>query len=249
MKIQIASDLHTEFGSSPLLPSDIGGEALVLAGDISGTPKALARYLRSLSGTVPILYVMGNHEFFNHDFVRVVSEYRDAVASVPGVVFLENGSTVIGGVRFLGCTLWTDFFDGTQGEACERGLNDFRFISGPQGGRLRWGDVAARHRDSLAWLRRELRTPFSGSTVVVTHHAPSALSNPPQFDGSPISGGFYSPLDDLVEETQPALWIHGHMHDSSDYVIGGTRVVCNPFGYEGIETNVDWDPERRVDVR
>ena len=92
------------------------------------------------------------------------------------------------------------------------------------------------------------RNAFPGPTVVVTHHAPSALSNPPQFAGSPISGAFYSNLDELIEDTKPTLWIHGHVHDSCDYVIGETRVVCNPFGYEGIETNVDWDPRAMVEL-
>ena len=250
MKIQYASDLHTEFGFQALRKSDLKGDVLVLAGDIAGKPRKLNQYLHSLAGSVPILYVMGNHEFYGHDFGQGVETYRNAVGSRAGVHFLENRSVEIGGVRFLGCTLWTDFFGGMQGKTCEREVNDFRFIglSDAKDGRLRWMDVAYRYRNSLAWLREELETSFPGSTVVVTHTAPSALSNPPQFAGSIISGAFYSNLDELIEETQPALWIHGHIHDSSDYLIGKTRVVCNPFGYEGIEVNVDWDPEAMVEV-
>ena len=248
MKIQYASDLHTEFGSFPLQKSDLKGDILVLAGDIAGKPRKLNQYLHSLAGSIPILYVMGNHEFYGHDFADL-TQYQKA-SEISGVHFLENRSVEIGGIRFLGCTLWTDFFGGMQGKHCEREVNDFRFISlsDAQDGRLRWTDVAYRHRGSLAWLRKELETPFSGPTVVITHTAPSALSNPPQFAGSPISGSFYSNLDELIEEMGPALWIHGHMHDSSDYLIGKTRVVCNPFGYEGIEVNVDWDPGAMVEV-
>ena len=247
MKIQYASDLHTEFGSHPFRKSDIRGDILVLAGDIAGKPKELNQYLHSLAGSVPILYVMGNHEFYGHDFALELSGYQKAVESQNGVHFLENRSVEIGGIRFLGCTLWTDFLGGMHGKASEQGMNDFEYIT-LKGDKLRWVDVAYRHRESLEWLRKELETPFSGPTVVITHHAPSNLSNPPQFAGSPISGAFYSNLDDLIEETQPALWIHGHIHDSSDYMIGKTRVVCNPFGYDGIEKNVDWDPEAIVEV-
>ena len=247
MRIQYASDLHTEFGSRPLRKSDIKGDVLVLSGDIAGKPEQLAQSLRLLSGDVPILYVMGNHEFFGHDFALDPGHYRKAIEGFPHVYLLEDRMVIIQGIRFLGCTLWTDFFGGVQGPSSERGMNDFEYIT-LDGGNLRWTDVADRHRKSLAWLRKELETPFPGPTVVVTHHAPTALSNPPQFAGSPISGAFYSNLDTLIEETKPALWIHGHVHDSCDYVIGQTRVVCNPFGYEGIETNVDWDPRAMVEV-
>jgi Icc-related predicted phosphoesterase len=108
--------------------------------------------------------------------------------------------------------------------------------------------VAYRHRGSLAWLRKELETPFSGPTVVITHHAPSMRSNPLRFAGSPISGAFYTHLDDLIEETQPVLWIHGHMHNSSDYRIGKTRVVCNPYGIAWEDINPEWNPEVIVEV-
>ena len=247
MKIQYASDLHTEFGFEALRKSDIKGDVLVLAGDIAGKPKELLRYLHSLAGSIPILYVMGNHEFYGHDFIEGLPRYRKAVESQSGAYFLEIRSVAIGGVRFLGCTLWSDFFGGMQGKGAERDINDFRFIT-LEGSPLRWTDVAYRHRESLAWLRKELETPFPGPTVVITHYAPSALSNPPRFAGSPISGAFYSNLDDLIAETQPSLWIHGHMHDSSDYAIGATRVVCNPFGYAEIEVNAKWDPTAIIEV-
>ena len=247
MKIQYASDLHTEFGSFPLQKSDLKGDILVLAGDIAGKPRKLNQYLHSLAGSIPILYVMGNHEFYGHDFAMDLWQYQKTIGSQAGVHFLENNSVEIGGIRFLGCTLWTDFFGGMHGKASERGINDFEFIT-LDGDKLRWTNVAYRHRNSLAWLKEELETSFPGPTVVITHHAPSALSNPPQFVGSPISGAFYSNLDELIEKTAPALWIHGHMHNTSDYMIGKTRVVCNPFGYEGIEVNVDWDPEAFAEV-
>jgi Icc-related predicted phosphoesterase len=247
MKIQYASDLHMEMGGSPLRRRHIGGDLLVLAGDIVANPSHLWDCFRGFLMTdIPVIYILGNHEFYHHDFASGMELYR-MLECLPGVHLLEDQSIEIGGVRFLGTTLWSDFFGGRQGLAAEEGLNDFILISNG-GDRLRWTDVAKRYHESLDWLTTELRTPFPGKTVVITHHAPSALSNPPQFAESPISGAFYSNLDDLIEETQPALWIHGHMHDSSDYRIGKTRVVCNPYGYRNVEVNVDWDPEARVEV-
>lgn len=242
MRIQYASDLHREFGQEPLTPEDIVGDILVLAGDLVNRPVALTRYvdcLRKSHFWGPIILVLGNHEFYGHDWVTATAEYRAAVGGIPDVYLLEDASVVLGGVRFLGATLWTDFFGGTQGPQAARALNDFQVIR--VGARtLHWHDVVQRHKTSLTWLTQELRATFDGPTVVVTHHAPSSRSNHPKYAASPISGGFYSNLDDLVLSTQPSLWIHGHTHDSFAYSLGTTPVVCNPFGY-GVENAAGFD--------
>jgi predicted phosphodiesterase len=99
-----------------------------------------------------------------------------------------------------------------------------------------------RHKRELAWLEARLREPFLGPTVVVTHHSPSPRSVPDRFDGDPLTPAFSSNLEWLIERYQPALWVHGHTHDSFDYMIGKTRVICNPAGYQH-EPNLDfkWD--------
>ena len=175
MRIQYASDLHIEFGSRPLRKSDIKGDVLVLSGDIAGKPEQLAQSLRLLSGDVPILYVMGNHEFFGHDFALDPGHYRKAIEGFPHVYLLEDRMVIIQGVRFLGCTLWTDFFGGVQGPSSERGMNDFEYIT-LDGGNLRWTDVADRHRKSLAWLRKELE--FSGLGPVRRNDGMGAVVRP-----------------------------------------------------------------------
>jgi hypothetical protein len=55
-----------------------------------------------------------------------------------------------------------------------------------------------------------------------------------------MNGAYYSELSDFIEShPQILLWTHGHMHDPSDYVIGSTRVVCNPRGYYGHEPQAE----------
>jgi len=100
----------------------------------------------------------------------------------------------------------------------------------------------ARHRRELAWLEARLREPFDGQTVVCTHHSPSPQSVPDRFRDDPLSPAFSSNLEHIIERYQPDLWVHGHTHDSFDYNIGKTRVVCNPAGYQH-EPNPDfqWD--------
>ncbi|MHB8370810.1 MAG: metallophosphoesterase [Leptospirales bacterium] len=257
MKIQYASDLHVEFDSRPLRKSDLVGNVLVLAGDIAGSTTQLRDYLRTLLGRIPILVVPGNHEFYGYEFDRGRDNYRYTLTrdGDPSLHFLDDDSVVLGGVRFLGSTLWSDFKEGTQGEDAQAGydydggLKDFELIKKSGGeGPIRWQDVYSRHQESLAWLTESLSEPFSGPTVVITHHAPSFFSAAPHYADSPISGAFSTDLSDLIMRTAPAVWIHGHHHNTSDYRIGNTRVICNPYGYQGIDTNLDWDPRATVTV-
>jgi len=91
-------------------------------------------------------------------------------------------------------------------------------------------------------LDEELRKPFDGPTVVITHHAPSPRSIAGKFRGNPLNPAFASNLEPIIVAHQPVLWIHGHMHDSFDYRISKTRVVCNPRGYFPNELNPAFDP-------
>lgn len=247
MKIQFASDIHMEFGGSPLRRPHVVGEVLILAGDIAESPTHLAERLpHLLPPGLPVIFVLGNHEFFTQEWEKGVEEYRKVLAPL-NVHVLEEEAIVLDGIRFLGCTLWTDFFNGAQGLASEQVMPDFCNIWNGSS-ELTWPDVAKRFRRSRTWIESEMVRPHEGPTVVVTHHAPSSRSNAPQFAGSPISGAFYSNLEGLIEKTQPALWVHGHMHTSSDYRIGKTRVVCNPYGIGGEAVNPDWNPTATVEV-
>lgn len=256
LKIQYASDLHTEFDYRPIRKNDLVGDVMVLAGDIAGSTTGLRSYLKALSGRVPLIVILGNHEFYGYELARGRNQYRNALGRDrdPYLHFLDDDEVIIGGVRFLGSTLWSDFKNQTQGEAAQAGydydggLLDFRRIMKAEGTPIRWQDVLERYQESLNWLTSRLSEDFSGPTVVITHHAPSFLSDAPEFFGSPISGAFSSDLESLIERFSPEIWIHGHHHSSSDYRIGKTRILCNPFGYHGLETNVDWDPRCMVEI-
>jgi Icc-related predicted phosphoesterase len=108
---------------------------------------------------------------------------------------------------------------------------------------------AALFARDAAWLERKLAEPHAGPTVVVTHHAPSRRSVHPRFDGSPLNACFVSDLEHLLDG-RACLWIHGHTHDSFDYVVGGTRVVCNPRGYakNGVDENPRFDADFCVNI-
>ncbi len=237
MRIQLASDLHLEWlarnrPAERLVERVPGVDVLVLAGDIAKSTQALGLFADW--PVRDIVYVAGNHEFYDGDWAAT----RAAIASAARgtrVHFLDDAAVVLGGVRFLGATLWTDFALAGLGldpaaamAAVERCLLDYRRI-GTAAGPLRAQDTLRDHRRTRAWLERELHAGHPGPTVVVTHHAPHALSVHPRYAGDPVNAGFVSDLGPLLELAD--LWLHGHVHDSFDYRVGRARVVCNPAGY------------------
>lgn len=243
MKLLVLSDLHLEFHDFTLPAS--GYDVAILAGDI-GAPgeAALAWAERSLPTGAEAIFVPGNHEYYG----RELTAERARIAAPAGRVrVLDGASAVIGGVRFVGCTLWTDFElpiapagggapvnDAVAGMAsCADLLADYRCIRLLDAGAERLllpEDTLALHRAERAWLLAALREPFDGPTVVVTHHAPHRGSLAPKFARDPASTGFVSELPGEFFEV-PVLWVHGHTHHSFDYRVGGCRVVCNPRGY------------------
>ena len=204
-----------------------------------------------------MLYVAGNHEHYHGDLQGTLDELRQLGAG-SSMRVLECEAWVFRGVRFLGATLWSDFriFDDDAERA--RAMTDavalIRDFQRIRVDRERTEPFTPQHSQALfdrtaAWLEAELQRPFDGPTVVVTHHAPSPRSIHARFEGSPLNGCFVSDLERLMGP-RVSLWIHGHTHDSFDYTVRGTRVVCNPRGYvlQGAVENAAFDPALVVEV-
>lgn len=248
MRIHILSDLHIEIAAYQ--PQPVECDVVVLAGDIGNHVQGL-EWGRRMWPDKEILYVPGNHEFYRHERTETLHQMR-VVAHALGIHLMDNDEVVIAGVRFLGATLWTDFnlFGEESRKAAmaegKRYLNDFRLI----GERFRVFSPARSaqlHKASRKWLSEKLQQPFSGKTVVITHHLPSAQSVAERYKNILTSACFASHLDDLLGKS--ALWIHGHTHDSFDYVLRSTRVVCNPRGYcriAGTQENKEFNPALAV---
>ena len=250
VRILVLSDLHLEFGDV-----DVAGGAadvVVLAGDIHVGVKGLQWAQRTFPD-VPVVYVLGNHEYYGEVFHRLALELA-SLARGTNVHVLERAGVVIDGVHFLGCTLWTDF---ALFGAPERGrtlaadsMTDYQVIKAmPEERPLRPEDTLAAHVRSKKWLARELHRS-RGPTVVVSHHAPSLRSLPPPDREVELACAYASPLDEFVAESGARLWVHGHIHDSRDYVIGATRVVANPRGYppQYPRSNPRFDPGWIVEI-
>ena len=255
MKIRVLSDLHLEC-DEPEAIAHADADLVVLAGDIHNHAEGIRWAAETFGTEVPVVYVPGNHEYYDGEFGALEVAMRDAASSVDNVHYLNNDVLIDrhGRWRVLGTTLWTDFeLFGASEEAvaasiaaAQKVMLDFRGpiqVTWPSGTpataiasandnpRLFTpADTLALHRHARAWLARQLAEPFAGRTIVVTHHAPHRASLADRFAGDLASAGFISHLTDLVGPPVD-LWIHGHTHTPFDYVANGTRVVCNPRGY------------------
>jgi predicted phosphodiesterase len=240
MRLLIVSDLHREVWrehAPAIEPRTSKPDVVILAGDIDTGARAMAWANQTFAG-LPVLYVHGNHEGYGKNLDDVQNELVVACAAIDHVHYLNCTEHQLDGVRFLGTTLWTDFRlfgDEHRPRAmaeAQEAMNDYKRIRlASQGYRkLRASDTERWHQVQRLWLRQKLDTPFAGPTVVITHMAPSMRSVPEEFAGDIVSAAYASNLDELVGKAD--LWVHGHMHTSSDYLIGKCRVVCNPCGYK-----------------
>lgn len=244
MKLQILSDLHLEFG--PFKMPEIERDLLIIAGDTDIGTRA-KEFLISESKKSPVIMVLGNHEFYNFDFDQIKNEWQKM--NLVNLFYLDNKEVIIHGVRFLGCTLWTnmDKENPIAIKNVQDGLADYHVIR--KGKRLLLpNDTVSDFHQSVRFLREALNRPFSGPTVVVTHHMPSYKSVAHQFLGNPYNPGFASNLDELILTTHPNLWIHGHTHVSFDYFLGNTRILCNPRGYVNREENPIFLPTLTIEI-
>lgn len=246
MKLHVMSDLHLEFSSFE--PPATDADLIVLAGDIGKGDTGIS-WARKAFPNKPIVYVFGNHEFYGARRREMLQQLY-AAGTRNNIQILDEDEWLAQQdyVRFLGCTLWTDFLlfgeerkslAMREGERC---LSDFRVIQEEENKPFTPARSVELYEKSLAWLKAKLEEPFDGKTVVVTHHLPSMLSVVERFKNDMVAACFASQLDYLFGKMD--LWIHGHTHDNLDYEVNGTRILCNPRGYvtyRGSE-NLDFNP-------
>lgn len=242
MNLWVFSDLHQDFGKFDVPVPATAGVAIV-AGDVQNDD-----LLVRLGGVLPTVFVPGNHEFYGHCY----AERLDKLRALPAEQFyvMHNDSVVMGGVRFVGAVLWTDYNrrDPLAMSLAQYRMNDHRKIkwSKQPWRRFRPEEAASLHDDSVRAIEVVLSSPHDGPTVVVTHHAPSEKSVAEKYRGDTLNYAYFSNLDWLIEKYQPDLWVHGHVHSSFDYQIGKTRVLCNPHGYPG--ENPNFNPSLLVTI-
>jgi len=212
-------------------------------------------FLKRCSFQFPhVVYVAGNHEFYHGKFPASLQDLRNECAKYTNIYFLENDVKTIDDTTFIGCTLWTDMNKGDPLtlHAIADMMNDYRIVRNSDHGytKLRPAHTLAQHRRSVDYIRTVVEGKFDQKFVVVGHMAPSRLSTHPKYaDETLMNGAYSSSLDEFImDRPQIKLWTHGHTHHCFDYMIGSTRVVCNPRGYEGYEPDSGWDPKIVIEI-
>ena len=239
--IMLAADLHSHppTVTSPYAP-------YVELSKRQKTAQRFRDFLSRISNEFPnVVYVAGNHEFYHGKWNASLDHLREECTRYPNINFLERDIKVINEVSFIGATLWTD---------CNRNdrltvltlngmMNDYRVIRNDEHGysRLHPDSTIQRHHQTIGYLKSVLADLKDKKVVFVGHHGPSAKSTHPKYQyETHMNGGYRSDLDEFImDHPQITLWTHGHMHDPFDYMIGSTRVVCNPRGYKGHDPQAD----------
>jgi predicted phosphodiesterase len=247
MRLRILSDLHLEV--APWTFEPVGEDLVILAGDVCdrstvGRQRRDNLFAQIAQAGLRALYVLGNHEGYQGQLSlselvkRIRSECSDHVR------LLDRESLDVGGFRFLGCSLWTDFslVDGlkwrglvlSQAEAAYvagASINDFKHFcaDGIKPRPLTPENMLEWYRRDRAWLDQTI-TASTLPTVVISHFLPGPASVAEEFKTSVLTPYFASDCRALMR-APVQLWVHGHTHVACAYRHGEVRVICNPRGY------------------
>jgi hypothetical protein len=263
--IQPVSDFHDEFGGIPVgtlqALSATRSDVLVIAGD-SGTHSSFIKVLERLHDGLPrgkvMLPLLGNHEGYGGSMRSAAEALGHFASAHPKTVLVPRRRQASGeawrvdhrGVAFLCATGWMDVRWARKRPDVSfiaPRMNDFHLIA-----ELRsdagWAESAGRAHGDFLYdaLRLAVSDRAAGrirAIVCVTHNAPSKRSTW-GFRGSPLNPMFANPgwENRLIRRFSPDLWVHGHMHQSFNYAIGRTNVLCNPFRDDAYFFNTRFDP-------
>ena len=284
MKVALASDIHLEFGTISLENTE-GADVLILSGDICVAKDVLHRDVSGIfdrfdrNSTIHkffqeccdrfqhVIYIMGNHEHYHGDYANTITTLRERLGYLTHLHILDKEMVQLGGVSFIGGTLWTDMNNEDPITLLHIAgmMNDFRCVTNSNRtvsskandeinsyiergfeykervARFSPEDAVVDHREMMDYIRVMIEGKFDQKFVVVGHHSPSRLSTHPRYkDETVMNGGYSSDLSEfIIDHPQIKLWTHGHTHHKFDYMVGSTRIVCNPRGYINYEPEAD----------
>ena len=268
MKFALCSDLHLEFEPLELNNTE-GADVLVLSGDIClakdlafketiRSEKWMEFFTHCSEQFKNVIYIMGNHEHYHGDFAKSYDQLKGALAGLTNIHVLEKEFITFGDVTFICGTLWTDMNkeDPNTLYGIRGYMNDYRIIEDSRNpvhyrdsdgnfhtrkAALSPQETVLEHKAMLKLIDDVTKDMVSEKFVVVGHHAPSKLSTKPQYqDDVMVNGAYSSDLSDFIlDRPMIKVWTHGHTHHTFDYMLGSTRIVCNPRGYANYEDRAD----------
>ena len=211
-----------------------------------------------------------------------IKELAVALSSKNSARVLSNSETTFEGITILGTTLYTDFalygeehIEEAMNYA-KNYMNDFKLIKvaghreytrNTDGSWIKKykkkdqslirlfspNDHAYFFHYSFSYLKQKVMEYKDKPLIIVTHHAPSPYAISPKFKGSMINPAFVSNLNQfIIDNPNIRLWCFGHCHSSSDFILGETRLICEPFGYgneNNMESRLPFDYGKRVLIK
>lgn len=254
---------NTEKADVLILSGDICVAADILRPDSKG--KMVKEFFKRCSGEFSnVVYIMGNHEHYHGDFAKTPKVIRDMISNLDlqNLTFLDKETKVVEDVTFVGGTLWTDFHNENPitMQRVSRMMNDYvqiknsdrevSFKSYDEDGRASFHtrpsvfstrDALDDHRAMMKFISDTVDGRSNDKFVVVGHHAPSPMSTHPRYKNDyEVNGAYSSDLSEFIlDHPQIKMWTHGHTHEPFDYMLGDTRIVCNPRGYHNYERRAD----------
>jgi len=276
MKIALASDIHLEFGPIELKNIE-NADVLILSGDIcvvnelypygeNDDEKSVSIHTffqGCCSEFKHVMYVVGNHEHYHGDFAKTIPTLKERLGYLVNLHILDKECATVNDVLFVGGTLWTDMNkeDHLTLAHMKGMMNDFRMVKNSiktiqfhddvfHTPRFTPEDSVDDHKEMLEYLKLMVSGKPDQKVVVVGHHAPSKMSTHPRYIDEKIMNGAYSSdlSEYILDHPQIKLWTHGHTHEDFDYMIGSTRIVCNPRGYINYESRAEEFKLKFVDV-
>jgi UDP-2,3-diacylglucosamine pyrophosphatase LpxH len=258
-KFKLLSDLHLEFYDKripgglikqhkPWVPEprdDDKDTVLLLAGDIHVGKKGEEWINRMCKRFKEVIYIAGNHEFYGNEYYEVLDHWNNKNQE-GNFTFLNDDTCIVDDVRIFGATLWTNVTDAFNVWNGKKMMTDYKVIkfNHMRNGQLRKLNVQDTnnfHLETIQKLQQWLQIPWKGKTIVMTHHLPHPLCTHPKWEGNNLNDFFVTNLDNIIERFDIDYWVHGHTHDNVDVKVHGTRILCNPMGYHGIQLNQDFN--------
>jgi len=260
MKFKLLSDLHLEFYGArtfykeddvpewePTPTDEDKNTVLLLAGDIHVGRKAMPWLKKMCARFEHVVYILGNHEFYNNELNDVRNYWTGIetwLETPANFWFLDNDVVHFKDVRVIGGTLWTEVTDPHMVWQGPKRMADYKITEVREHGKVRKmnvQDTNRAHFETTNFIREELQKPWTGKTIVMTHHLPHPLCVAEFFKGSDLNAFFMTDLDHIIKNFDIDFWVHGHTHDNVDVEVHGTRILCNPMGYHGVQLNRDFN--------
>lgn len=223
VKVQIVSDLHLDYhrdGGKTLVKEihDVNSDVLIIAGDVSDSQYSKKAFELLLNTDKIVLFVAGNHEYFNSSFDKVDDFFENLQVKNNNFRFLNNKVFYHKNIAFAGTTLW--YPELSDNYLYEHNMWEFSCVSDFK------KYVYKRNQQSIDFINHT-----SEINIMITHHLPSRQCIDPKFSSSSLNRFFVCPiLDDNNFSARPKSWVYGHTHASSSFKHNGIDLYCNPFG-------------------